>query len=467
MQKLYISLSIIMLIFIFMSCGKQDTPYIMKVGNQSLSRDVLIDRFNSSPLKSQIDNLTIPELKNFIEEQFLETKLYVAEGYAMKLDQDSAIQKQFQKAEKDVLLKQNGLLFNAIVPKEFPTNDTEIQELYDHLDKEVKIAYILLQSKSLADSIYQLLQKGTDFAELARKYSLDTNTSSQGGVVNNYIRGGLPDAELEKTLYALEKNEFSAPINSMYGYQIIKVLDKRPCERPPLTEVQEEIVKRIENRKLNVFLKDYFDKLSQKYNFKINEAVISPILKAFEGKKDQSGLSQSDIDPSILNQTLAEYKIGTWTVAKFIEQYNSYSKSVKIPVKTVSDIEEFIKTAIRTDLMYAEATELNLKDKPEFAKELALTKERIVELKSKELLIAPKIEVTESEIAAYQEAHQKDYEKDSPDQARMLISNALRREKIQQVKQANINELKEKHKLVYDEAALENFLKEIKKKDVQ
>lgn len=465
MRQIFILFNIILLILLITGCGKKETAFVMKVGEQTLSREVLLDRFNASPIKSRADLLTITELKTFIEEQFLETKLYVAEGYAMKLDQDSTIQKQFQKSEKDVLLKQNGMLFKAIVPKEFPVTDAEVQELYDHLEKEIKIAYIMLQSKSLADSIHQLLIKGADFAELARKYSLDTTTGSQGGVVENYIGGGLPDADLEKTIYALEKNEFSAPVNSMYGYQIIKVLDKRPAQRPPLAEVKEEIVKRIESRKLNVFLKDYFDKLSEKYNFKMNETAIAPILKAFEKQQDPAGIQIGDFDPAILNQTLAEYKIGSWTVAKFIEQYNTYSKSVKIPIKTALDIEEFVKTAIRTDLMYAEATELKLSEKPEFAMEVALMKERVIELKSKELLIAPKINVSDAEIAAYQEAHQKDYEKDPPDRARMLISNVLRREKIQKVKETNINELKEKHKIVYDEAALEDFLKEIKKKD--
>ncbi len=467
MLQKYILSGMMILMLIILGCGKKNDSYIMKVGEQILSKEILLDRFNSSPLKSNVDTLTTKGLKQFIEEQFLETKLYVAEGYAMKLDQDSAIQKQFQKAEKDVLLKQNGLLFNAIVPKEFPVTDAEIQELYNYLDKEVKIAYILLQSKPLADSIYQLLQNGADFAELAQKYSLDTNTRSQGGVVNNYIMAGLPDAELENTLFSLNKNEFSAPIKSMYGYQIIKILDKRPHERPPFEKVKAEIVKRIENRKLNVFLKDYFDKLSAKYDFKINNDVIAPILKAYSTQKDKSQIHSSDFDPTILNQTLAEYKLGTWTVAKFIEQYNSFSKSVQIPIITAQDIEEFIKTAIRTDLMYAEATELKLKEKPDFAREVALTKERIIELRSKELLIAPKINVTEAEIAAYQAAHKKDYENDAPERAKMLISNVLRREKIQKVKEANINELKEKYKLVYDEAALENFLKEVKKKNGQ
>ncbi len=463
MQKLFILFSILMLIFILTSCGKQETSYMMKVGEQTLSHDILLERFNASPLKSKID-LTIPELKKFIEEQFLETKLYTAEGYALKLEQDSTVQKQFEKAGKDVLLKQNGLLFNAIVPKEFPATDAEVQELYGHLDKELKIAYILLQSQSLADSLYDLLKKGADFAELARKYSMDTNTSPQGGVVNNYINGGLPDADLENILFGLAKDEFSAPINSMYGFQILKVLDIRPHERKPLEEVKTEISERIKNRKLNQFLKKYFDELPQKYGFKMNESAVAPILKAFQMQNDQPILRTGDFDPSVLNQTLAESQVGNWTVEKFITQHNEHAKQLQIPLKTARDVEEFIKNAIRSDLMYAEANQLKLKEKPEFAKELAATKDRIVEIKCQELLIAPKINVTDEEIAAYQEMHKKDYENEPPDRAKLQISSTLRRQKIQTVKEANLNALKEKHSIVYNEPALEEFLNELKKK---
>jgi peptidyl-prolyl cis-trans isomerase SurA len=79
-----------------------------------------------------------------------------------------------------------------------------------------------------ADSLYDALQKGADFAALASSYSNDNFSYQQGGVLPEFGVGKF-DAPFELAAFALQKNnEISKPILTGYGYHIIKRLKATP-----------------------------------------------------------------------------------------------------------------------------------------------------------------------------------------------------------------------------------------------
>ena len=79
-----------------------------------------------------------------------------------------------------------------------------------------------------ADSIYALLQKGADFASLAKTNSGDNLTYQMGGELPEFGIGSY-DSVFEATAFGLDKEgAFSKPIPSVYGYHIIKLIAKKP-----------------------------------------------------------------------------------------------------------------------------------------------------------------------------------------------------------------------------------------------
>lgn len=96
---------------------------------------------------------------------------------------------------------------------------------------KIDVSHILLstaersdaEAKVLADSIYQQLQKDpSSFDQLVLEYSEDPSATSNKGKFKGIKEGDMVKA-FEKTAFALEPNEISAPVRTEYGYHIIRL----------------------------------------------------------------------------------------------------------------------------------------------------------------------------------------------------------------------------------------------------
>jgi foldase protein PrsA len=105
-------------------------------------------------------------------------------------------------------------------------SDGDVKKYYDEHKSSYqkpesrKASHILVKTKAEADSIYQQLKAGADFAKLAKKYSTDPGSKSQGGSLGVVEKGKTVPA-FEKVLFALETGAFSQPVKSNYGWHII------------------------------------------------------------------------------------------------------------------------------------------------------------------------------------------------------------------------------------------------------
>jgi peptidyl-prolyl cis-trans isomerase SurA len=79
--------------------------------------------------------------------------------------------------------------------------------------------------KKLADSLYQRLLKGDDFANLASKFSNDVVSAAANGQMMEFGVGEY-DPVFENTVYSLQKNTISKPFLTSHGYHIVKLLGK-------------------------------------------------------------------------------------------------------------------------------------------------------------------------------------------------------------------------------------------------
>jgi peptidyl-prolyl cis-trans isomerase D len=90
-------------------------------------------------------------------------------------------------------------------------------------DEQVWARHILVETEEEANSIYERIQNGEDFAELAKELSLDTGSGAVGGDLGWFGKGAMV-APFEEAAFNLEVGEVSEPVKSDFGYHIIQVL---------------------------------------------------------------------------------------------------------------------------------------------------------------------------------------------------------------------------------------------------
>ena len=120
---------------------------------------------------------------------------------------------------------------------------------------------VVAQAKAKADQVYEMLKKGGDFAELAKKYS-NGPTSAIGGDLE-YFKRGTMSKELETKVFALDAGQYTEPTRTNQGFVILKVTEHQKAGVPPLKEVENQINEQIYVQKMQPALREYLTKLRE------------------------------------------------------------------------------------------------------------------------------------------------------------------------------------------------------------
>lgn len=107
--------------------------------------------------------------------------------------------------------------------------------------ESLTVQQILLLDKAEAEKIHgEATRGGADFAALAKKYSLDSRTKSQGGLLGEVHRGEL-EPELAETLFAMKPGQVSEPIESEDGIHIFRVISSKTGLDELRPQIQERL----------------------------------------------------------------------------------------------------------------------------------------------------------------------------------------------------------------------------------
>ena len=86
----------------------------------------------------------------------------------------------------------------------------------------------------------ELKQNPNSFAALAKKYSQDPGSAAKGGDLGTFSRGAMVKA-FDAAVFSMKPGEISAPVETEYGYHIIRVTGVTPGQMKSLEQVRPEI----------------------------------------------------------------------------------------------------------------------------------------------------------------------------------------------------------------------------------
>jgi parvulin-like peptidyl-prolyl isomerase len=218
------------------------TPEYEQLKNETV--DFLIQRIE---FEREAEALGITVTEQEVSDRLTELKQQFFEG------DEKVYQEELEKqgiTEADVLADLRAQIISRKIFEEVTkgeaVTDEEVDTYYAENQEESttpesrEVAHILVDDKKLADDLYAQLEEGADFEELAKKHSTDTGSAEEGGKLTD-VRGSFVP-EFEEVAFALETGEIGKPVESQFGWHIIKALaDTTPEETTSLDEVRDSI----------------------------------------------------------------------------------------------------------------------------------------------------------------------------------------------------------------------------------
>ena len=211
-------------------------------------------------LKQQIERSgrQVPvEMEDQIKEEIIAREIFMQEAAKRGLESSPEYKQQLQLARETILIRE---LFTDYQAKN-PVTDAEIQAEYDkfvaaNAGKEYRASHILVDSQERAQAIIAEVKGGKSFEAIAKQESKDPGSGAQGGDLGwsspaNYV------PEFTEAMIKLSKGGLTdTPVQSQFGWHIIRVDDLRDAELPALEDVKPQIAEQMGQQKMMQFQED-------------------------------------------------------------------------------------------------------------------------------------------------------------------------------------------------------------------
>ena len=237
---------------------------------------------------------------------------------------------------------------------------------------KITVAHIMISSKKenvsdeqarqKAQEIYEKLEGGADFGELATQYSDDKASAQQGGVLQPFgINRMFP--EFEDAAFGLEeKGDFTKPVKTPVGYHIIKLVKKH--ERPSFSEMQDELTKKVKRDMRSEQTKQsILKRLKKEYSFKEYPDAITRAV----GMVDKSFLNRKFEKPQggANEELLFEFASKEYHIGDFMDYLVEAQNKLRRPKDLKSEVYEAYDKFVEEEIIAYEKSHLAEKY-PEF-----------------------------------------------------------------------------------------------------
>ncbi len=196
-------------------------------------------------------------VKNVIINKLIGSELVYQEAQRTGLDKQPDYQAKEELARRELLV--NSFLQDYV--KKHPVSDADVKLAYEKYkqelgDKEYSARHILVGTEAEAKDIIAQLGKGGDFAKLAKEKSKDPGSQEKGGDLGWFAPAGMVKP-FSEAVAKLQKGKYTTtPVQTQFGWHVIKLEDTRATQPPAFDEVKEGLQKQLQQRNLEKLLTD-------------------------------------------------------------------------------------------------------------------------------------------------------------------------------------------------------------------
>lgn len=272
---------------LFTTClsAQNADPVIMTIDGKDITRSEFEYSYNKNNADGVLDKKGIEDYVPL----FVNFKLKVAAAEDARIDTLTRVKKELDGYREQMLMPY--LVDTAYIENMARQTYENTKKRFDGMDLLTASHILVLvrqnatkaeedAAKQRIDSIYNALQAGGNFEELAKQCSDDKGSAARGGSLGQFGKGMMiPD--FEAAANALKVGEISKPVRTTVGYHIIKLTDRHPFESYEFHH--DNIVKFLESRGIkDVSARMALDSLVKKSNGKTRQEVVDAELAKIE-----------------------------------------------------------------------------------------------------------------------------------------------------------------------------------------
>lgn len=179
--------------------------------------------------------------------------------------------KQSGQSEKDILLRVRiDLLFskirNQVIKGKDQVSDAQLQAFYNKNKARFStpetrdLLIVLTKSRGQAQQARKALRSGQAWAKVAKKYSIDQSSKSQGGKLPGQAKGSL-EKSLDTAVFSAGKGSLNGPVKTQFGFYDFKVTDVHKATTQSLDQakatIKQTLASQNQQKALNAYIKNF------------------------------------------------------------------------------------------------------------------------------------------------------------------------------------------------------------------
>jgi peptidyl-prolyl cis-trans isomerase C len=236
---------------------------VARVNGKSITETDM--RLADAEIGNELGSLPPEQRRRVLLEYLIENQLFAEAAEGEKLASGAQFDERMQYWRRRAL---RDSYFERSVKS--AVDDREARKLYDQQvsgrkpEEEVRARHILVDSEDKAREVYEKIAHGEEFAKMAKDHSKDPGSKDDGGDLGYFAQGQMVP-EFEVAAFKLKKGDVSMPVQTKFGWHLIKIEDRRSRGAPPFEQVKERILASLVHRKAQEVAASLRDKAKLEY----------------------------------------------------------------------------------------------------------------------------------------------------------------------------------------------------------
>jgi parvulin-like peptidyl-prolyl cis-trans isomerase-like protein len=314
----------------------------------------------------------------------------------------------------------SNIAFQRLVADSVHIADSEVRHLYDLTSFVLHLQHIQFDDRATAERVHDDLEaKRITWSAAVKRYTTAKDDKGPNGELGWMIHQGL-DPSVVVEVYESKPLQISRVFQDATGFQIVRVLEKKPAKQQPYDMVRNVLIGELQPARMADRIERLRDVLRNKIGMVYDKANITWASSLFGEtapvRRDESGETHIDISGDVPEfqqadtaRTLATWKDGRLSLGEFLDDY----KAIPVPQRMNVDSYDAFKNALDGFVLEPYMAQLAVErglDKDPLA--VAMINRKREELMVEHLFadsIESKVFVSDAERRAYYQKHLPDF----------------------------------------------------------